>query len=230
MPRRISAEELNKYSKEQLENYIYKTAKKANLDLRALERAGAAKGSAAYRYVKKLAFDDQIVSTNKKGQIYFKTRHDKDLSVQKLRSIAKELRLFKASKTHTPAGVVRAYSKAFKTYTDKRAQDIAGQREGTIYPSKAGVLKAKRQLEKQSDKNWFNTQWGRMSAKAYKEAKRMSETVATLFSEGYSARQVVRAMNKIGSDAFLNEYVEAMAKPKNAINDEYEDYNPFLDI
>ena len=157
MARRITPEQLNNYSKAQLETYIYRTAKKANLDLRALEKAGADAGSQAYKKVRALAFDGDIVSTNKKGQIYFKGSF-KGQTVQQLRHIAKEIATFKAAKTHTPAGVERVYNKAYKTYIKNRAKDIAGKEEKTLTPSRAGVLKVQRELESQVDKNWFNNQ------------------------------------------------------------------------
>lgn len=211
MARRITAEQLNNYSKAQLEGYIYRTAKKANLDLRALEKAGADAGSAAYKKVRALAFDGDIVSTNKKGQIYFKGSF-KGQTVQQLRHIAKEIATFKAAKTHTPAGVERAYNKAYKTYIKNRAEDIAGEEERTLKPSRAGVLKAQRELESQVDKNWFNNQWGRLSRENYKKAQNMSETVAQLFEQGYSARQVTIALNKIGEDNDLEDYKQAMRR------------------
>lgn len=211
MARRITAEQLNTYTKAQLETYIYRTAKKANLDLRALEKAGADAGSQAYKKVRALAFDGDIVSTNKKGQIYFKGSY-KDKTRGQLLHIASEIATFKASKTHTPAGVERAYNKAFKTYLEKRAKDIAGEEEGTILPSRAGVLKARRELETQSDKNWFNNQWGRLSRENYKKVQNMSETVAQLFEQGYSARQVTIALNKIGEDSDLEDYKQAMRR------------------
>lgn len=211
MARRITPEQLNNYSKAQLETYIYRTAKKANLDLRALEKAGADAGSQAYKKVRALAFDGDIVSTNKKGQIYFKgSYHDK--SRGQLLHIATEIATFKGSKTHTPSGVVRAYEKAYKTYLKNRAQDIAGEEERTLRPSRAGVLKAQRELESQIDKNWFNNQWGRLSRKNYKKAQNMSETVAQLFEQGYSARQVTIAINKIGEDNDLEDYKQAMRR------------------
>ena len=211
MGRRITAEQLNNYSKAQLETYIYRTAKKANLDLRALEKAGADAGSQAYKKVRSLAFDGDIVSTNKKGQIYFKgSYHDK--SRGQLLHIATEIATFKGSKTHTPAGVERAYDKAYKTYLKNRAQDIAGEEEKTLRPTRAGVLKAQRELESQVDKNWFNNQWGRLSRENYKKAQNMSETVAQLFEQGYSARQVTIAINKIGEDNDLEDYKQAMRR------------------
>lgn len=211
MGKRITPEQLNNYSKAQLETYIYRTAKKANLDLRALEKAGADAGSQAYKKVRALAFDGDIVATNKKGQIYFKGSF-KGQTVQQLRHIAKEIATFKASKTHTPAGVERAYEKAYKTYLKNRAQDIAGEEERTLRPSRAGVLKAQRELESQVDKNWFNNQWGRLSRENYKKAQNMSETVAQLFEQGYSARQVTIALNKIGEDNDLEDYKQAMRR------------------
>ena len=211
MGRRITAEQLNRYSKAQLEQYIYRTAKKANLDLRALEKAGADAGSQAYKKVRALAFDGDIVSTNKKGQIYFKGSF-KGQTVQQLRHIAKEIATFKAAKTHTPAGVERAYEKAYKTYLKNRAQDIAGEEERTLRPTRAGVLKAQRELESQVDKNWFNQQWGRLSRENYKKAQNMSETVAQLFEQGYSARQFTIALNKIGEENDLEDYKQAMRR------------------
>lgn len=211
MARRITPKQLNNYSKAQLETYIYRTAKKANLDLRALEKAGADAGSQAYKKVRALAFDGDIVSTNKKGQIYFKGSF-KGKTVQQLRHIAKEIATFKAAKTHTPAGVERAYHKAYKTYLKNRAQDIAGEEERTLRPSRAGVLKAQRELESQVDKNWFNNQWGRLSRENYRKAQNMSETVAQLFEQGYSARQVTIALNKIGEDNDLEDYKQAMRR------------------
>lgn len=211
MGKRITPEQLNNYSKAQLESYIYRTAKKANIDLRALEKAGADAGSQAYKKVRALAFDGDIVSTNKKGQIYFKGSF-KGQTVQQLRHIAKEIATFKASKTHTPAGVERAYEKAYKTYLKNRAKDIAGEEERTLRPTRAGVLKAQRELESQIDKNWFNNQWGRLSRENYKKAQNMSETVAQLFEQGYSARQVTIALNKIGEDNDLEDYKQAMRR------------------
>ena len=211
MARRITPEQLNNYSKQQLETYIYRTAKKANLDLRALEKAGADAGSQAYKKVRALAFDGDIVRTNKQGQIYFKgSYHDK--SRGQLLHIATEIATFKGSKTHTPAGVERAYEKAYKTYIKNRAKDIAGKEEMTLTPSRAGVLKVQRELESQTDKNWFNNQWGRLSRENYKKAQNMSETVAQLFEQGYSARQVTIALNKIGEDNDLEDYKQAMRR------------------
>ena len=237
MAKRITAEQLNNYSKAQLETYIYRTAKKANLDLRALEKAGADAGSQAYKKVRALAFDGDIVSTNKKGQIYFKGSF-KGQTVQQLRHIAKEIATFKASKTHTPAGVERAYHKAYKTYINKRAAEIAGEEEGTISPSRAGVLKAKRQLESQVSKNWFNNQWGAFSKEMYSKAKMMSETVAQLMEQGYSARQIAISINKIGEDHSLDEYKQAMRRSYTGYEDgglvsrpayRGEERNPFLE-
>ncbi len=228
MARRITAEQLNRYSKSQLEQYIYRTAKKANLDLRALEKEGYSEGSAAYRHVKTKAVDGGMIGTNKKGEIYFKTRYP-GASFQELKHIASEIREFKASRTHTAAGVQRAYSKSYNTYLNKRAFDIAGERQGTINPSKAEVLKAKRELESKVDKNWFNSQWGALSKKAYAKAKRMSEQVAQLFEQGYSARQVIRAINKVGEEESLSEYKAIMANPKGISFTESDDRNPFLE-
>lgn len=211
MGKRITPEQLNNYTKQQLETYIYRTAKKANLDLRALEKAGADAGSQAYKKVRALAFDGDIVRTNKQGQLYFKgTYHDK--SRGQLLHIATEIATFKGSKTHTPAGVERAYEKAYKTYIKNRAKDIAGKEEMTLTPSRAGVLKVQRELESQTDKNWFNNQWGRLSRENYKKAQNMSETVAQLFEQGYSARQVTIALNKIGEDNDLEDYKQAMRR------------------
>jgi len=236
MGRRITVEQLNNYSKAQLESYIYSTAKKANLDLRALEKAGADAGSQTYKKVRALAFDGDIVRTNKKGQIYFKgSYHDKTRG--QLLNIASEIARFKASKTHTPAGVERAYNKAYKTYVNKRAAEIAGEEEGTISPSRAGVLKAKRQIESQVDKNWFNNQWGTFSKKMYSKAKMMSETVAQLMEQGYSARQIAISINKIGEEHSLDEYKQAMRRSYSGYEEgglvsrpAYRgDRNPFLE-
>lgn len=228
MARRITAEDLNRYSVKELEKYIYRTAKKANLDLRALEREGYASGSRAYKYVKALSFDGDIVGVNKNGEIYFRTRHDTQ-SRAKLLHIASEIAGFKGAATHTSKGVQRAYSKAYNTYLNKRAEEIAGEREGTIAPSRAGVLKAKRELEGRTDKNWFNNQWGRLGKEAYKRAKMMSETVAQLFEQSFSARQVVRAMNRIGDEQPLSEYVNSIRGGRAYLTDTTDDYNPFIE-
>jgi hypothetical protein len=51
-----------------------------------------------------------------------------------------------------------------------------------------------------------------LSRENYKKAQNMSETVAQLFEQGYSARQVTIAINKIGEDNDLEDYKQAMRR------------------
>lgn len=261
MGRRITGEQLNRMTTAQLKAYINRTAKKANRDLRALEAAGAASGSRAYQYLEAVAFDkkqgrttavknevtgeterkpiqsrEHIVGTNKKGEIYFKTNFTGKETRGQLLSRAAMIAGFKGSKTNTVRGVEKAYEKTYNTYVNKRSREIAKERaskEGRRY-TRADILKAKRDIQSMSDKDFFNSQWGSLSKEQYEIAKRQSGETAKFFASGYTADELMQAVEKLGEEQTLSEYVDFVRselRGEDITQEEYEEErNPFLDI
>lgn len=232
MARKITAENLNNYSIEQLKAYINRTAKKSNLDLRALEAAGVEKGSSAYRYIKTKAFDakqsgkfkkeDATIGINKKGEFYFKTNFTGKESRAELLHRASIIANFKGAKTHTVAGVERAYDKSYQTYINRKARQLAEDKYGMGKATKAQILKEKRALQSDEKKSAFNEAWASLNKEEYKKASRMSETVAELFLSGYTSSEVMEAIDKIGEEYSIEEY-------KDYIDESLDDYSPFTE-
>lgn len=261
MGKRITAEQLNKMTTAQLKAYINRTAKKANRDLRALEAAGAAGGSRAYQYLEAVAFDkkkgrttavknektgeterkpiqsrENIVGTNKKGEIYFKTNFTGKESRGQLLSRAAMIAGFKGAKTNTVRGVEKAYEKTYNTYVNKRAREIAKERaskEGRRY-TRADILSAKRDIQSMADKDFFNSQWGALSKEQYEIAKRQSGETAKFFASGYTADELMEAINKLGEEQTLAEYVDFVRSELRGEDitqeEEEEERNPFLNV
>lgn len=238
---KITAEILNTYSVEQLKAYINRTAKKSNLDLRALEAAGAAKGSSAYRYIKTKAFDakqsgkfkkeDATIGINKKGEFYFKTNFTGKESRAELLHRASIIANFKGAKTHTVSGVERAYDKSYQTYINRKSRRLAEEKYGIGKATKAQILKEKIALQTDEKKAAFNEAWASLNKEQYKQASRMSEQVAELFLRGYTASEVMEAIDKIGEEYSVQEYIDYLGEPntESYMPQEEEEQPPFME-
>ena len=230
MAKKITAENLNNYNVAQLKAYINRTAKKANLDLRALEKAGVQSGSRAYKYVETVAFDAKkqkrgkesgAIAVNKKGQAYFKTNFTGKETRAQLLKRAAQISAFKKAKTHTVAGVEKAYEKSYQTYINKKARELAEEKKGMGKATKADIMAAKRKLQSSSGASAFNQAWGSFNSEQYARAKRQSEQVAELILNGYTADEIISALDAVGEDQSLDEYREWLSGG--------EDINPFME-
>lgn len=219
MARRYTVDDLRKMTLKELEKVYPNMAKKANMDLRALEKADAAKGSRAYRYIKKLSFDQDEVKKNAQGNPYFQTsiRREKDESDRDYRHrIFRQAVLiaqFRSKPTHTVKGVEKAYEKTYQTWLNRRAAKLAGERYGSN-ATKAQVLKVKKEIDTMSGKAHFNQAWGDFNKDQYIYMQHHSEVVAILISEGYKADELLQALDKMDSfeksDPAMNRWRELM--------------------
>ena len=120
---------VSKMTKEELNRLIGKLGKTANTRLRSLEKAGYSDTSKAYRYVARLAFDDQVnFSRTKKGQIKFNVRQAE--TVQEARQRLNQIIKFLSAKTSTPGGVKHQYElmaeslRLNSTFSKQSTEDI----------------------------------------------------------------------------------------------------------
>lgn len=220
MAKRYTVEDLKRMSLKELEKVLPNLAKKANMDLRALENAQAAKGSRAYRYIQKLSFDGDDVKKNREGKPYFQTsikreagESDRDYRHRLLHHTAL-IATFRSKPTHTAKGVENAYDKTYQTWLQRRATKLAGERFGTMKPSKAQIEQVKAEIDTMSGKAHFNQAWGDFNKDQYEYMQRHSEVVAILISEGYDADELVQALDKMDefekSDPAMNRWRELM--------------------
>ncbi len=204
----ISAEDVNKMTRAELEKYIKNAAKKSNMSLRDLEKTGFSRASRAYRYAKKNLFDDtNLMSYNKKGQKIFRTSVRKDETVNQLRHRASRIANFRNAPSHTSEGVKKQYKKAYESWVKARAKkNMTGEY------TRAQLQAEEKRLKTEKSEQWFGEQWGAFTEEQYKFMQRGSDTVAVLINEGYTADQIVQAIESIEKDA-----------PREADLDRYRD-------
>lgn len=203
MAKRYTVEDLKRMSLKELEKVLPNLAKKANMDLRALENAEAASGSVAYRYIKKLAFDGDDVKKNRQGKPYFPTvikresGESDDEYRHKLLHHTALIANFRSKPTHTVKGVESAYDKTYQTWLIKRATELAAERYQVEKPTPAQVEVLRREIDNMAGKAHFNQAWGDFNKEQYEYMQRHSEVVAVLISEGYKAEELVQALDKM---------------------------------
>ena len=103
-----------------MQNLIADKTKRANRRLRDLERSGISNSSNAYRYIERLAYDDNdknTISFTSTGKIKFRT-DTKSMSEKELKQQLTYLDNFLSAKTSTVGGVTRKYKKAYKTFSE----------------------------------------------------------------------------------------------------------------
>ena len=218
---RITGEVLNKYTAEQLEKYINQMGKKANRHLAALEKAESEKGSKAYKYIQSLAHDNKYATHTERPR--FRTTTAGDKSFQEMKSHAAEIQHFFQARTHTVYGVERAYKKTYDTYIHHKAMQLVEGEKGLGNATKAEVMKAEKELRGKISKSDFNGAWGALTASQYEKAKTISDIVADLIEEGFSGKEIGKALDEYGTGMAENEYVRLMT-PTEAITDQQ---NPF---
>ena len=106
-------------TKSAMQNLIAEKTKRANRRLRDLERSGITSSSNAYRYIERLAYDDDdknIISFTSTGKIKFRT-DTKKMSEKELKQQLSYLDNFLSAKTSTVGGVKRKYKKAYETFS-----------------------------------------------------------------------------------------------------------------
>lgn len=208
----ITGEDVNKMSREQLENYIKNAAKKSNMSLRSLEKTGYSTASRAYRYIKRHFFDEpDMMTTNKNGEKSFRTSVRKDESIQSLRHRAAVIANFRNAPSHTAKGVERQYKKAYDMWrrgvAEKRAATTASVEGRKI--TKKDIEREMKNLSSDSKTSatWFADQWGAFTEEQYKIAQRGSDTVAKLINEGYTADEIMEALERM-KDFSVSESVD----------------------
>lgn len=206
---RITAEVLNKYTKEQLEKYINQMGKKANRHLAALEKAESEKGSKAYRYIQTLAHDNKYAAHTERPRFRTTT---KDESFQEMKSHAAEIQHFFQARTHTVHGVERAYKKTYDTYIHHKALQAVESEKGLGNATKAEVMKAEGELRKKISKEAFNGAWGDLTATQYEKAKTISDIVADLIEEGFSGAEIGKALDDYGTGLAESQYIDLLSK------------------
>ena len=104
-------------NRKQIIQEIRSMAATANSRLRALEKAGLQRSSAAYRYIERRHFDkDPAIGETRSGDIKFSTQLAKK-SFQQLQHEKRELeRFLYEAKTSTVKGVESAYLRSFDSY------------------------------------------------------------------------------------------------------------------
>ena len=103
-----------------MQNLITDKTRRANQRLRNLEKSGLSNSSNAYRYIERLAYDDDdkdIISFTSTGKIKFRT-DTKNMSEKELKQQISYLDNFLSAKTSTVGGVERKYKKAYKTFSE----------------------------------------------------------------------------------------------------------------
>lgn len=113
-------------TKSAMQNLIVDKTKRANRRLRDLERSGITSSSNAYRYIERLAYDDDdknIISFTSTGKIKFRT-DTKKMSEKELKKQLKYLDNFLSAKTSTVGGVNRKYKKAYKTFSENEDNKV----------------------------------------------------------------------------------------------------------
>ena len=113
-------------TKSAMQNLIADKTRRANRRLRDLERSGITSSSNAYRYIERLAYDDDdknIISFTSTGNIKFRT-DTKKMSEKELKQQLKYLDNFLSAKTSTVSGVNRKYKKAYKTFSENENNKV----------------------------------------------------------------------------------------------------------
>lgn len=206
---RITGEVLNKYTAEQLQKYISQMGKSANRHLAALEKADSEKGSKAYKYIQSLAHDKKYAAHTERPRFRTTTKGE---SFQEMKAHAAEIQRFFSAKTHTVAGVERAYKKTYDTYIHHKALQKVESAKGLGNATKAEVMKAERDLRKKISKSDFNGAWGALTATQYEKAKTISDIVADLIEEGFSGEEIGKALDDYGTDLAESQYIELLSK------------------
>ena len=201
---RITAEVLNKYTEAQLDKYIEQMGKSANRHLTALEKENAASGSKAYNYVQGLAHDKQYAMHTERPRFRTTTKGE---TFQQKKAHAAEIQRFIGAKTHSVKGVEKAYEKSYKTFLKNRARRAAEETKGIGRATKADIMREYADLQKKIKKDEFNQAWGAFNSDQYEKAKRISEVVADLITEGYSGEDIGKALDAYGTELAENEYM-----------------------
>ena len=113
-------------TKSEMQNLIADKTRRANRRLRDLERSGITTSSNAYRYIERLAYDDDdknIISFTSTGKIKFRT-DTKNMSEKELKTQLSYLDNFLKAKTSTVGGVNRKYKKAYKTFSENEDNKV----------------------------------------------------------------------------------------------------------
>lgn len=218
----ISAEDINKMSRTELERYIVNAAKKSNMAMRDLEKTGFSKASRAYRYAKKNLFDDtKLMSYNKQGQKIFRTSVRKDETINDLRHRASKIANFRNAPSHTSVGVKKQYKKAYETWIKARAK-----KNMTGDYTDAQLQAEEKRLKTERSEQWFGEQWGAFTEEQYRFMQRGSEVVAILINEGYTAEQIVQAIQSIEDEApreadldRYREIIQSLKSPDTQLGD-----------
>ena len=112
---------ISEMSERQIKEYIHTVGKAANQRLRELEKREMETASAAYRYIKSIARDeDYATSTTGKGELKFNLRV-RGRSLDELRHMAATIDKFMEAKSSTTAGVKDIYKQARETFEKKYA-------------------------------------------------------------------------------------------------------------
>lgn len=204
MARRYTSELLSKLTVEQLENVLPNLSKKANMNLKALESKNVQNGSRSYRYIQKLAFDpNETVTKNREGMPRFVTKigqkegQTRDQYRKELLHRASLIARFRQSPTHTPKGVERAYDKTYRTWIQKRSEEIAGETYGMGNYTESQLNKIIKEFDTPERKSHFNQTWSDFNRDQYVYMQRHSEVVAILISEGYDSDELIQALDKM---------------------------------
>lgn len=200
---KITAEVLNRYSEAQLDKYIQQMGKRANRHLIALEKEDAAKGSKAYAYMRTLAHDNQYVKHTEQPR--FRTTTSGETFQQK-KAHAAMIQRFIGARTHSVAGVKRAYEKTYNTYIKNKAMAELEKDQGVGNFTKAQLLVKQEELKEKITEADFNGAWGAFNSEQLEKAKVMSEIVADLIEEGYKGADIGKAIDMYGTDQAENEY------------------------
>lgn len=217
----VDPETLNTYSVAELKSYIKNASKKANINLKQLEEAGADAGSRAYRYLESLKHDQD--SALQSDGVRFKTGVE-GLSRNELLHRATTISEFTSAKTHTVKGVNRAYEKGYKTAIHNQAVKKAGR---GARPAK--IREIERELSEKISRSQFNEAWGNKIVQDYKK-KYGSAVIYDLITAGASGEQLEEAMQDLNylegeiSAQDLADYVDVDLN----IGESEEEDNPFL--
>lgn len=111
-------------TKSAMQNLTKDKTRRANQRLRNLEKSGLSESSNAYRYIKRLSYDDNsIVSFTSTGKIKFRT-DIKNMSEKEIKKQLSYLDSFLTAKTSTVGGVNRKYKSAYNTFKTFTNLDI----------------------------------------------------------------------------------------------------------
>lgn len=119
-----------------LKKELRKMVKRANQRLRELEKQGMTRGSNAYQYAKRKAYDeDKAYGKTIKGQIKFKTNVG-SMSHNELKHLKKEVSNFLSAKTSTKSGIKGVYQKSKSEFEKKTGIHVSDALYSEFYRDK----------------------------------------------------------------------------------------------